>query len=130
MFIRYQSTTADNRGVFPGIFKLVNGLSKAGKLTPAQEAFRRETNAWYDAAYTNPTTVDPTLYDWHHNPGAVAWFKPTAAHLLERIPGYLEILDTHNIPYERQESATPGKIIYEDEHQIIAVPTHPTHEGN
>ncbi|MFD9893917.1 hypothetical protein ACFWY9_31605 [Amycolatopsis sp. NPDC059027] len=122
MFIRYQGTTADDRGVFPGIFKLVNGLAKAGKLTAQQEAFRRENNDWYDAAYTNPTDVDPSTYDWNHNPGAVAWFKPTATHLLARVDGYLEILSTHNVPYERLESDTPGKIVYEDAHQVIAVP--------
>lgn len=57
-----------------GIFALVNTLAKQGRLTPEQEHFRRTNNDWYDAAYRNPTTVDPTVFDRTANPGAAAWF--------------------------------------------------------
>jgi hypothetical protein len=73
VYIRYQSPDPDHRGRRIGIFGLVNTLSKRGLLTPAEETFRRETNAWYDATYTNPSDVDPSIYA--DNPLAAAWFK-------------------------------------------------------
>ncbi|MGZ0149548.1 hypothetical protein ACXJJ3_20960 [Kribbella sp. WER1] len=48
--------------------------------------------------------------------------KPTATYLLEPIPGYLEILAAHNLPCERYTSDTPGRILYEDDHQLVVVP--------
>ena len=120
VYIRYQSPTPDHRGRHIGIFGLVNQLGHRGLLTPEEEAFRRENNAWYDATYTNPSHVDPTVYA--DNLLAAAWFKPTATHLFDRIPGYLTILAAHAIPCTRHTSPDPGQILYEDPHQIVVIP--------
>ncbi|MGW6285127.1 hypothetical protein [Streptomyces sp. NPDC055107] len=128
-YVRFQSTERSPRGHFPGIFALANGLAGEGRLTEEQRRFWRSANDWYDAAYTDPSRVDPTVYDPGVNPGAVAWFKETATHLLDRIPGYLALLAAHGVPCERLESADPGRVVYEDEHQVVVVPrsadTHP-----
>ncbi|MEU4196683.1 hypothetical protein AB0E69_32595 [Kribbella sp. NPDC026611] len=100
----------------------MNSLGARGMLTDEEEHFRRTTNAWYDATYTNPSDVDPSVYE---HVLAAAWFAPTAKHLFEPIPGYLEILAAHNLPCQRFESADPGRVLYEDEHQIVVIP-HPT----
>jgi len=52
----------------------------------------------------------------------VAWFKDSAHHLLERVEPYLKLLDAHQVPWERLERADPGRIIYEDEVQVVVVP--------
>jgi hypothetical protein len=110
------------RGIQPGIFMLVNVLGKAGRLTEEQEAFRRAGNDWYDATYTDPMKVDPTVYDRQVNPGAAAWFKAEATHLLDRVTGYLTILDDHGVEWRRMESDDPGRVIYEDADQVVVVP--------
>lgn len=121
-YVRFQSTERSPRGHFPGIFALANGLAREGRLTEEQQRFWRAANDWYDAAYTDPSRVDPTVYDPGVNPRAVAWFKGTATHLLDRIPGYLALLTAHGVPCERLESADPGRVVYEDEHQVVVVP--------
>ncbi|GAA1575308.1 MULTISPECIES: hypothetical protein [Kribbella] len=115
-YVRYQSPVPDRRGRRIGIFGLVNMLANRGYLTADEERFRRTTNDWYDAAYTNPSSV------YEDNPHAAAWFKPTATHLLEPIPGYLKILTAHNLPCARYTATTPGRVLYEDEHQLVVVP--------
>lgn len=122
MYIRFQSTTPNQRGTYTGVFGLVNGLSKAGRLTPEQESFRRTSNDWYDANFTNPTDVDATVYDPAVNPGAAAWFKETSTRLVERVDGYLEILARHGIACEPVRSADPGQVVYEDIDQIVVIP--------
>lgn len=124
-FIRFEGTMRHPRGHFPGIFVLVNGLARDGRLTPEQEAFRRTNNAWYDAAYPNPSHTDPAIYDPEVHPGAVAWFKSSATDLISRVDGYLRILTAHGIPYRHVRSGNPGKIIYEDEHQVVVIPHRP-----
>lgn len=56
------------------------------------------------------------------NPGAAAWFRDSAGHLIERVAGYLLVLDAHGVRHERRESADPGRIVYQDEYQVVAVP--------
>lgn len=52
----------------------------------------------------------------------MAWFKATAGHLIERVDGYLEILAAHEVACERVESTDPGRVVYEDEVQVVVVP--------
>ncbi|GAA3099871.1 hypothetical protein [Streptosporangium carneum] len=122
LYVRFQGTDLDRRGRFPGVFGLVNVLAAAGKLTAEQERFRQANNAWYDANFTNPSDVDPTVYDHDLNPGAAAWFKTSAHPLVERVAGYLEILTAHGVGHEAVRSSDPGRIVYEDDHQIVVVP--------
>lgn len=122
LYVRYQSPARHQRGHFTGVFGLVNGLAREGKLTTEQEQFRRTNNDWYDSAYPDPSTIDPTVYDHDVNPRAVAWFKVTATHLIERVPGYLEILDAHGVECRVVRSSDPGRVVYEDEFQVVVVP--------
>jgi hypothetical protein len=122
-YIRYQSPVPDRRGRRIGIFGLVNMLGQRGILSAGEEQFRRTTNAWYDATYVNPSTVDPTVYE--ANPLAAAWFATPPEQLLEPIPGYLAILAVRNLPCERYTSSSPGRVIYKDPHQVVVVPHEP-----
>ncbi|MEW1750709.1 hypothetical protein ACIQU1_21440 [Streptomyces angustmyceticus] len=122
LYVRFQGTTRSRRGHFPGIFALANGLAQQGKLTDEQYRFWRAGNDWYDAHYTNPSHVDPTVYDRELNPGAVAWFKTHAVHLIERVAGYMELLAAHDVACVRIESTNPGRVIYEDDDQVVVVP--------
>lgn len=118
-YVRFRSACAGAKGYKVGVFGLVNVLGKHGMLTPEEERFRRENNAWYDTAYPSPASC------YQDHPAAVAWFKDTAAELLERIPGYLAILDAHRIAWEEARTSTPGLIVYEDACQVLAVTGHP-----
>ncbi|WP_246266953.1 hypothetical protein [Nonomuraea typhae] len=120
--MRFQSPTPNQRGTYPGVFGLVNSLAFEGELTEAEEKFRRSSNDWYNANFTNPSDEDPTVYDRALNPGAAAWFKRSAAHLIDRVTGYLEILKAHDVPCVRVESSDPGRVIYEDADQVVVVP--------
>ena len=113
-YVRFRSAYRGAQGYKVGVFGLVNVLGRNGMLTPAEERFRRENNAWYDAAYPSPAS------HYQEYPGAVAWFKDTADELLERIPGYLAILDAHRITWEQARTPAPGLIVYEDAYQVLA----------
>jgi hypothetical protein len=92
-------------------------------LTEAEEQLRLEHNAWYDAAYADPSTVSPGVYD---TSSAVAWFKSASAeHLRDRVAVYLRILDAHNVSWEYVESDDPGVVLYEDHVQVVVRP----HDG-
>ncbi|MGW6730925.1 hypothetical protein ACWF9G_33940 [Nocardia sp. NPDC055029] len=122
LYVRFQSAQPNPHGRFPGVFALVNGLSSEGRLTVEQERFRRSGNDWFADHLVNPYEVDRRVYDRDRHPGAAAWFKSTALPMIDRVSGYLDILDTHGIAWERLDSDTPGIILYEDPQQIVAMP--------
>ncbi|MFC8722151.1 hypothetical protein [Kitasatospora sp. NPDC057198] len=122
MYVRFQATTPNRRGTFPGVFALVNGLAAEGRLTSEQESFRRSSYDWYDANLANPSHVDPAVYDRELNPGAEAWFKVSAHRHVEQVDGHLEILAAHRVGCETLRSPDPGEVVYEDEHQVVVVP--------
>ncbi|MFD3997221.1 hypothetical protein [Streptomyces sp. NPDC058583] len=122
LYVRFQGTVRHLRGHFPGVFVLANELAAQGKLTEEQYRFWRSNNDWYDANYINPTDVDPNIYNPDVHPAAVAWFKSSARDLIKRVDGYLSLLAAHGVVCRRLESSNPGRIIYEDENQIVVVP--------
>jgi hypothetical protein len=121
-YVRFRSRYPNQAGERIGVFSLVNVLGRHGMLTPDEEEFRRENNSWYNAAYPEPSATHPGTYDPAVNPHAAAWFKASATALIDRIPGYLLILDAHNVAWEEVRTADPGRIVYRDEHQVVAVP--------
>lgn len=128
-FVRFQAPEPDERGRRIGVFGLVNLLGRRGLLTPEQEAFRVAGNAWFDAAYPDPTTVDPRVYDPALHPLAAAWFRADATHLIARVGGYLAILAAHDVACVRVGSDDPGRIVYEDAVQVVVVPRTATGVG-
>jgi hypothetical protein len=121
-YVRFRSRYPDKDGFHVGVFGLVNVLGRHGMLTPAEEAFRCDNNAWYDAAYRDPCTIDPSVYDKQLNPGAASWFRPTATTLLRRVEGYLAILSAHAVAWQQITSPDPGRVVYQDEFHVVAVP--------
>jgi hypothetical protein len=121
-YVRFRAVAPNRHGIRPGVFALVNGLASEGRLTEVEERFRREGNAWFTINCTDPAKAVPDLYSHTTNPGATSWFKRSALHLLERVEGYLELLHLHGVDYEVVRLARPGRIIYEDDDQIVVVP--------
>jgi hypothetical protein len=122
LYIRYESADVDAMGRRVGIFGLANVLARSGALNPEDWAWWRAGNDWYDAAYLNPASIDPTIFNKEIYPHASCWFKESATHLLDRVPGYLALLDRYGVEWVLRQSLDPGKIIYEDRDQVVVVP--------
>jgi hypothetical protein len=122
LFFRYEADESDDQGRHVGVFGLVNGLGRSGVLSLADHAWWRANNAWFDAAYRNPGASDPTIFDVQIHPRTSCWFKASAGHLLERVPGYLALLDRYGVAWTERRSGDPGVVIYEDADQVVVVP--------
>ncbi|GAA1122342.1 AAA family ATPase [Arthrobacter flavus] len=121
-YVRYQATEPNERGKFPGIFGLANGLAQDGVLSPTDYAWWCNANDWCNATYLDPSSVDPSVYDRATNPEAQAWFKASAQHLIGKVKGYGSLLDRYGVGCEEIWSEDPGKILYQDELQIVVAP--------
>jgi len=121
-YVRYQAIIPNGRGTRPGTFALANGLAASGKLSVEDQAAWRRANDRADCAYTDPTTVDASVYDREINPTAQSRFKSTATHLLADLPFYEDLLQRYGIEYQILTSGNPGIPLYEDDVQIVVAP--------
>ena len=79
MFVRFEATTANLRGIRPGVFALANGLAHAGKVSADDYAWWRSSNDWMNAAYNDPTEIGGTLFDRSTHPCPECWFRTPLA---------------------------------------------------
>jgi hypothetical protein len=127
-FIRYQSAVPNRRGRFPGVFAMANGLRDAGLLSEEDKQWLKIANATATATYADPTTVVADCYNSELNPGARSWFKAESMQLLDMTAAYLDLLDRHDVPWMALHTRNPGRLVYEDAVQVVAVPhTYPDH---
>jgi hypothetical protein len=119
-YVRFQSAAPNRHGTFPGVFALPNGHSSW------EMAWIAASNAHMNAAYADPSTVVADCYDRTLNPRARAWFRVDAVDLLGITREYLDLLDRHDVPWHELRTRTPGRIVYADDVQVVAVPH--THE--
>lgn len=120
-YIRFESAVENWLGFRTGIFGLANGLAHSKAFSEKEWSWWRANNDWYNNAYTDPASIDATLFD---NGLATCWFKDSAQHFLERVSGYPALLDRHGILWAKRRSQNPGQIIYNDDVQVVVVP-HP-----
>lgn len=121
-FRRYQSAVPNRRGTYPGVFALANGLAEHGLLDADDHAWLRAANRRAYDLHADPSAADPHCYDRDLNPGARAWFKDPAGELLGFVSGYLALLDRYAVPWVELTTTSPGRVVYEDAVQVVAVP--------
>lgn len=105
---------------------MANRLARSDRLSPDDLVWWRTNNDWFDAAYTDPSTVDPTIFDESIYRHTSCWFKESARRLLDRVPGYLALLDRYGVAWVERRCHDPGTIIYEDADQVVVTPHDPT----
>jgi hypothetical protein len=120
--VRLQSAAPNRRGPFPGVFALADGLRETGRLTQREVDWMATWNAHMNAEYADPSTVVADRYNRDINPGARAWFRVRAVELIRITRDYLDLLDGHNVPWHELRTRRPGRIVYCDEVQVVAVP--------
>ena len=121
-YCRFQSAVPNRHGRFPGVFAMANGLGRQGLLDPADHAWWEAENRRGDELYVDPSTVNPTCFDRELNPGARSWFRSSATGLIAMTQACLAMLDRYGVPWVELRSDSPGRVVYADEVQVVAVP--------
>ena len=66
----------------------------------------------------------------HSKPGSISWFKSSAIKYIHKMREYSQILESHDVLVIQITTERPGNIVYEDEHQIAAIPFSDTFNKN
>lgn len=102
---------------------MANGLAHEGLLSDVDWQWWRAMNDRANALYPDPEMTSPGTHEPAANPGARSWFKESCRPvLLETTREYLGLLDRYQVPWVELRTSRPGRIVYEDPDQAVAVP--------
>lgn len=123
MYLRFTTTENDDRsGKLKGVFTLAYELIDEQSLYIEDEKTLRELLVWFGANLPVPTKFSKNRNDGHKNTLGISWLKPSSTKVVNKFWGLKSILENAGYQIEVIKTDRPGKIVYEDDHQLVAVP--------
>lgn len=122
MFVRYVVSERDSRSNQPmGIFTALYRLERDGKLASHELEWFHETEEWFDGRLGRPDRLSRSGRP-DALPLAITWLKMSATEHVSKMRELAVLLEYKDVFVEEQVTSKPGYIVYEDEHQVAAVP--------
>ena len=88
---------------------------------PVGDKLETEIYNWFKKNLSVPH-VQSSSSNHYAKPKAISWFKDSAKDHIEKMRQYAQILESHDYPIKQLLTDRPGKVLYEDEFQIAAIP--------
>jgi len=115
MFIRFVVGGEDeHHKLLTGIVTEARLLRDRGDLSVYEEELLEETYAWLNSYLPCPPFATS---GWSRD--AVTWFKHSALESIKKMRILADLLEQHGAPVRMLRSKNPGKILYEDEYQVV-----------
>ena len=122
MFIRFVIADRDkDSDREAGVYTALYALEQRGELAPHELAWFREDDRWLTKNLRRPTR-----FSWSSRPHApkraISWLKASAEEHITRMRSLVALLEHKQIGVTELKTERPGYILYEDEHQVVAMP--------
>ena len=125
MFLRFASEEVDERTGRPvGIFTVAYNLRDGGALSQIEEDELRELLGWFGKHLSIPSKFSRNRNSSHKNTPGISWIKDTANEVIRELWCLKDFLERQGLVVYVIRTARPGRIVYEDESQVIAEPFH------
>lgn len=121
MFIRFICGEIDaDSHVAAGLFCAAHELCESGGLPAYEVDALAELDLWFSAHLKDPFDLLPEhpLYDQ-----SICWFKSVAREHLARAWEKVTILERNGVFIWTVKSERPGRVYYEDDVQVVALPS-------
>ena len=117
MFLRFQTKLADPQSGRPtGILVAAHELRDSNRISIADETWLREHLAYFNEHLKIPKC----LRDPEHR-RAISWFKE-GSKMISRVWSLKVFMEEQDIFIDVLSTRKPGAIVYEDGHQVVAIP--------
>ncbi len=121
-FVRFVTHKKDEvTGLDTGFFSAAYALRRENRVTIHDAEKLNELLSWLDDHLDAPTRFARSK-NKHAHGKALSWFKPEAVDHIDKARDLLALLERHEIASEMLTTSKPGKVVYEDEWQIAAIP--------
>jgi hypothetical protein len=120
MFIRFVvGTDSDNAAWLTGVITEARVLRDMEELYDHESELLENAFDWFNRYLPCPP-FEKNLRAGTWSRDAVAWFRAEAGGPIRRIWDIVAILREHGVPVRMITTERPGKIVYEDEYQVVA----------
>jgi hypothetical protein len=121
-FVRFVILARDSdSGKQQGFFQAIAELRDAKKLSSDEDSIANMTIAWFEEHLATPSRFSRSLRTGAAATG-LAWFRSSAQRHINNMRTLIPILHAHGRLTRMITTRRPGRIVYTDEHQVIAVP--------
>jgi hypothetical protein len=122
MYIRFVVSERDeDSGRERGVFSALYALDASGELASYERDWFHEAEAWF-----NENLPRPDRLAWSSRPNAperaISWFKASAVDHVTCMRELVALLEHKAIVVTELRTERPGYVVYEDEHQVVAMP--------
>ena len=116
MFVRFAVTYKDKDSQQPqGLFHAARTLIDSGKMAVPEADTIQAIFSWF-----NGNLTVPKRRQLHER--AIFWFKNDAQEHISRLWQLAHLLEPHGLLVEFVKTDRPGYVVYEDDHQVAAIP--------
>jgi hypothetical protein len=123
MFIRFASLRVDrDSGRELGVFHSAGVLKRSGHLSEVEVETLDELMRIYNDKLEVPDCYSDCTLRWKRKYEAICWFKTQSREFISHMWTVAKFLKSHGMPMRLLRTALPGRVLYEDEHQVAAVP--------
>lgn len=123
MFLRFVTSYRDpDSHRAQGPFVAAYALRDRGELDEHERAWFQEVVGWFDRHLKGPRGGVWRVRSQAERDLVIFWFKAGAHEHVQRMRDVCTMLGHHGVPTRLIRSASPGRIVYEDEHQVGAIP--------
>lgn len=120
MFVRFVCGTEDENVFWlTGVITIAEELRAKGELYRYEADWLEEIYAWLNTHLPCPP-FQRKLRSGKWSNDAVSWFRDDAKEAMKRIWDVVALLREHGVAVRLVTTDKPGKIVYEDEFQIVA----------
>lgn len=120
MFVRFVvGAEAESPYWLTGVFTAAQQLCNEGVLHEYQAEWLNEVFEWFNAHLPCPP-FKQKLRSGEWTADAVAWFRDDAGEFVTRMWEVVALLQEHGKLVRFVRTEKPGKIVYEDEYQVVA----------
>lgn len=122
MFIRFVTPRVHRySGRETGVFCAAYRLKYSGLLTEDEMDQLDELLAPYGDLQVPPVYRDESILEKRRD-AAICWFKTRSRKMISHMYAVVGYLKYHGMPMALLRTDLPGRVLYEDEHQVAAIP--------
>ncbi len=124
-YIRFETFVPDpETGIKAGLFFHLYDMNLSPELSLIDFARIADLRKWFNKNLQHPERFSSSKSKgaWRRNTKGISWFKPQAIEHLTNARELATLLREYGYEIQQRETTNPGKIVYEDEHQIVAEP--------
>lgn len=123
MYLRFITDEIDLRTGKPkGMFTLAYELIQARVLSNNDEALLKGSLKWVEVNIPIPTRFSRTSNEYRKNTGGLCWLKSESDEVVSKHWNIKNIVEITGYSIRLVKTENPGKMVYEDEFQIVALP--------